>query len=64
MEKNCDLFDNKKYKIIENLISRKKLSEKEEKEILIIIKYLEKNYQNNLEDFSLLSDIKTLCKYI
>ena len=64
MEKNCDLFDNKKYKIIENLISSKKLSEKEEKEILIIIKYLENNYQNNLEDFSLLSDIKTLCKYI
>ena len=64
MEKNCDLFDNKKYKIIENLISSKKLSEKEEKEILIILKYLENNYQNNLEDFSLLSDIKTLCKYI
>tara|TARA_Y100000389_G_scaffold144831_1_gene143247 strand:- start:12024 stop:12218 length:195 start_codon:yes stop_codon:yes gene_type:complete len=64
MDKTQNAISNNKEQLIQNLLSLKKLTKKEEKEILLIIEYLEKNMESNLEDFSLMTDIKTLCNYI
>uniref|UniRef100_A0AB39JBI4 Uncharacterized protein n=1 Tax=Florenciella sp. virus SA2 TaxID=3240092 RepID=A0AB39JBI4_9VIRU len=64
MDQSQNVISNNKEQLIQNLLSLKKLTEKEEKKILLIIEYLEKNMENNLEDFSLMTDIKTLCNYI